>query len=129
MKKNYCLDCKKEVRATSKRCYSCASKRKWNLNIIKPSMKNNKRKGIKFENKVQKTIASGNMWFDKGDLKTEDYMIECKYTDKKSFRITTNILRKLWNDALDAQKLPILSIGIKDNEKLWILKIKLEKEG
>ena len=47
-----------------------------------------KNKGNWFEDKVKKCLNSGSLWFDKGDLKTEDFLIDAKYTDKKSFRTT-----------------------------------------
>ena len=91
----------------------------------------NKVKGQKFESLVQKTLNSGSLWFDKGDLRTEDYLIECKYTDKKGFRITTKILEKLWNEALERNKLPALTIGISDEENpdmVWLLQVKIERK-
>jgi len=91
--------------------------------------KNNKRSGQAFENKVEKTLNSGSLWFDKGDLKTDDYVIECKFTEKKGFRITTALLQKLWDEALDACKLPFLVIGIEDEKFRWMLKISIEKEA
>lgn len=87
-----------------------------------------KEKGKKFENKIQKTINSGAMWFDKGDLKTDEYVIEAKYTEKKGFRISTKILNKLWNDALEANKFPLLTIGIKEDNCLWMLKVTINRE-
>ena len=89
-------------------------------------MKRNK--GRKFEGKVAKTLNSGALWFDKGDLKTSDYIIEVKYTEKKSYRITTKLLKKLWDDALEANKLPLLTIGIQDGKELWMMKVIIEKE-
>jgi len=93
--------------------------------------KSNKRKGQEFENKVQKTLNSGSLWFDKGDLKTDDYIIECKFTEKKGFRITTKLLQKLWEEALNACKLPFLTIGIEDEDEKcrWLLKVKIEREA
>jgi len=76
--------------------------------------KSNKKVGNDFEEKVQRCLNSGALWFDKADLKTEDYRIDCKYTDKGSFRITKEIIEKIWNDALDSSRLPKLVIGIKD---------------
>lgn len=87
-----------------------------------------KNKGRKFEERIQKTINSGALWFDKGDLKTADYVIEVKYTEKKGYRITTKLLKKLWEDALEANKLPLLTIGIKDEEGLWMLKVMINRE-
>lgn len=84
--------------------------------------KNNKNKGKDFETKIYKTISSGSIWFDKGDIKTENFLIDAKYTDKKSFRITENIIHKIWNEALERNKLPKLVIGIPKNERdLFIL--------
>jgi len=81
-----------------------------------------KNKGRDFEEKIRKTIASGNLWFDKGDINTENFLIETKYTDKKSFRITEQIINKIWNDALDSNRLPRIVIGIPKNEReLFVL--------
>jgi hypothetical protein len=86
-----------------------------------------KNKGRKFEDECQKTINSG-AFFQKGDLKTSDYVIEAKFTEKKGFRISTKILDKIWNDALDAQKLPLLIIGIKDGTVQYNLTVQINKE-
>jgi len=88
-----------------------------------------KNKGRKYEDRVKKTINSGALWFDKGDLKTSDHVIECKFTEKKGFRISTKILEKIWNEALEAQKLPALVIGIKDGKYLWTLNVSIKKEA
>lgn len=97
----------------------------------KKQKQKNKVKGLKFENLVQKTLNSGSLWFDKGDLKTEDHLIECKYTDKKGFSITNKILKKLWDEALGRNKLPALVIGITDEENpdmVWLLQVKIERK-
>jgi len=86
-----------------------------------------KNKGRKFEKECQQTINSG-AFFDKGDLKTEDYVIECKFTEKKGFRISTKILEKIWGEALDANKLPLLIIGIKDGTVQYRLTVQINKE-
>lgn len=83
-----------------------------------------KNKGRKFEDKVQKCLNSGALWFDKGDLKTEDYLIECKYTDKKSYRISIETLQKLWSEAMDSNKMPRLIVGI---GKEWLLDVEITK--
>ncbi len=80
-------------------------------------------KGKKFEEKIQKCINSGSLWFDKGDLKTEDYLIDCKYTDKNSYRITTATLQKIWEEALERNKFPKLVIGIQN----WILTVEITR--
>jgi len=86
-----------------------------------------KNRGREFEDLVQKTINSGAIVWDKGDLKTDDYLIECKYTDKKSFRITAKILEKLWDEAFSSNKLPRLIVGISRNDKeLFIINCNVE---
>ena len=93
--------------------------------------KSNKNKGRKFEDKVQKTLGSGNLWFSKGDLHYENRCVECKFTDKKGFSITLNILEKLWSQALDSNKDPLLVIGIRRNdEEVFIVTadVKLERQ-
>ena len=86
-----------------------------------------KNKGREFEEKVQKCLNSGAFNFDKGDLKTSEYIIEAKYTDKKSYRISDKVLEKLWNDALEANKLPKLIIGISKNDKeMFIINCNIE---
>ena len=90
----------------------------------------NKNKGQWWEDKVQKTLNSGSLWFCKGDLQTDTHLIECKYTDKKGFRVSTKILQKLWDEALTANKFPALIIGIKDDKDdniIWTLNINIER--
>jgi len=91
-------------------------------------MKNDqKKKGSKFEKKVSKTISSGGLWFDKGDLKYENYLIECKYTDQKGFRIPLTMIEKIWTQALSMNKEPFLTIGIKRNDQeLFILNCQVQ---
>jgi len=86
-----------------------------------------KNKGREYEKECQKTINSG-AFYDKGDLKTEECVIECKFTEKKGFRISTKILEKIWGEALDANKLPLLLVGIKDGTTQWNLRITINKE-
>lgn len=89
--------------------------------------KKSKIKGQEFEELVKNTINSGALSFDKGDLKTKDYVIECKFTDKKGYRITQKLLEKIWNDALDAHKLPRLVIGFPRNEtELFMIACNIE---
>jgi hypothetical protein len=95
---------------------------------MKKKKKSNKRKGQDFEKQCQKTINSGALSFDKGDLKTDQHVIECKFTTKKGYRITTKTLEKIWDDALDASKLPLMIIGIEGEEYRWRLVVQIEKE-
>ncbi len=94
---------------------------------IKKQSKQNK--GRKFENVAQKTIASGSIWFDPLDIKSDEFCIEVKYTEKKGFRITKDLLNKIWGQALSMNKEPALIIGIKRNdEQVFILHCRINLE-
>ena len=89
-----------------------------------------KEKGQRFEEYVRKCINSGSIWFDKLDLEVGNFKIDTKYTDKKSFRITDNMVRKVWNEALDEGKMPGMIIGIPDPEfkgRMFVLEVKIKK--
>lgn len=75
-----------------------------------------KNKGLQYERIVQRSIASGSVWFDPLDLKYKDYVIECKFTEKKGYRITLDLVEKIFDKALDVGKEPFLVIGLKRNE-------------
>jgi len=68
------------------------------------------------------TPRSGGMWSFPGDVKTDDFLIDSKTTEKKSFSITANIWRKLYTQALKSQRLPLLSVRLeKDDIEVVIL--------
>ncbi len=95
---------------------------------MKRHKKNSKKIGNDFEKKIERTINSGALNFDKGDLKSDKYLVDCKYTSKKGFRITHKILQKIWNEAMDSNKLPRLIIGIKGVDYEWTLDVSINKE-
>lgn len=79
---------------------------------LKPE--NSKQIGKKGEKKARQTIASGALWFDKGDWEIDRYLIEVKTTKKKSFRVLYKTLEKIFNEAHSIGKEPALIIQIKD---------------
>jgi len=98
------------------------------LNLKRKKMKK-QNKGFKFEKQVQRSIGSGRLWFSPLDIDTDDYCIECKYTDKKGYRISTDLLEKAWGQALDMGKEPMLIIGIKRNDnQIFSLHCKINVE-
>jgi hypothetical protein len=56
----------------------------------------------------QLTVSSGNKWFDKGDVKTDRYLVECKTTGKLSYAIKSSELRKIETEALLEGRNPVL---------------------
>lgn len=49
------------------------------------------------------TIASGQTPIDKGDVRSEDVRVECKYTDKKSYTLKADDLVKVASQATGEQ--------------------------
>jgi hypothetical protein len=59
------------------------------------------------------TVNSGaTSVFDKADVATEDFLIECKTTDKKSFSLKKEILKKVEKEANFKNKIPLLEVEI-----------------
>ena len=82
--------------------------------------KNNKKFGQDVEEQVRKTINSGAIKLDPLDLSSGKYCIEIKGVRKESksqsFRITKELLEKMWNQSLDVNKEPIIIINIPAND-------------
>jgi hypothetical protein len=64
---------------------------------------------------------SGGLWFSPGDVKTEDFLIDCKTTEHKGFSITEDIWSKIYAEALKCGKLPCLSIQLGDGKEVVVL--------
>lgn len=50
--------------------------------------------------------------FDKADVDTSSFKIECKTTDKKSFSLKKDILKKVEKEAIFRNKMPLMEIEI-----------------
>lgn len=74
------------------------------------------------ENRVARKLGgrrqrgSGSSDYAKGDVKTENFLIECKQTEKKSLSVKGDWLSKITREAMASGKTPALSIEIKGIE-------------
>lgn len=66
--------------------------------------------------KINECLSNGALYLSKKNLNIKDCCIECYYSDKKTFNLTSNMLEKLWNRASELHKKPIIDIGIKIND-------------
>ena len=81
-----------------------------------------------FEEHFIKTINSGAFFHD-ADASSEQHTLEIKGTRKgKSFRITTNMLEKIWEQAFDNAKFPMFGIVIENEKDIWALKIEINRK-
>lgn len=61
----------------------------------------------------RRTAASGAFWSRKGDVRTEDLLIEHKYTsNKKSFSLKSADLKKISNEAIMDGRTPVLAFHL-----------------
>lgn len=67
----------------------------------------------------QRTAASGAFWQRKGDIRNEDLLIEHKWTGKKSFTLSSDVLEKIVKEAILDYRVPVLGISL--NSKNYVL--------
>lgn len=58
------------------------------------------------------TVGSGNKPLDKGDVRNEEFLIECKRTDKAQITLKKDYINKIKSEA--GFKIPALNIEIQD---------------
>jgi hypothetical protein len=66
------------------------------------------------------TAASGAFWSRKGDVRSEDLLVEHKWTGKKSKTIQSAELKKIVNEAIMDGRTPVMGIHL-DGENYVIL--------
>jgi hypothetical protein len=76
----------------------------------KESQKHEKRLEKKFGG--QRTAASGAFWSRKGDVRTDDLLIEHKWTGKKSFTVKSEVLEKIFIEAIFDGRIPVLGFHL-----------------
>ena len=82
-------------------------------------MQNKKRSKVQ-ENKVAKDvggkvlIASGALWFAKGDVRSSRFLIECKTTNKDFYNLSATTWEKIYREATkDGLRIPIMCIELR----------------
>lgn len=86
-------------------------------------MDTRKRKSKDQESRVAKEIsgrvtpASGAMWGAKADVRNDLFLVECKTTEKLSYRLTFNVWHKIYKEAIkDGLRTPVMSIDIQNGK-------------
>ena len=84
------------------------------------------KQSLKHEKRLAKTLggkrsaASGAFWSRKGDVRSEDLLIEHKWTGKKQVTIKSEVLKKITKEAILDSRTPVLGIHL-DGENYVIL--------
>ena len=83
----------------------------------KQSQKHEKRLAKKTSG--SRTAASGAFWSRKGDVRSDDLLIEHNWTGKKSFTLKAEVLEKIVTEAIIDSRMPVLGISL--NNKNYVL--------
>jgi hypothetical protein len=67
-----------------------------------------------------RTAASGAFWSRKGDVRSEDLLVEHKYTAKKSISLSSAVLKKITHEAIFDGRTPVLAFHL-DNQDYVVL--------
>ena len=76
------------------------------------------KQSLKHEKRLEKTLggkrtaASGAFWSRKGDVRTDDLLIEHKWTGKKSVTIKSEVLEKITTEAILDSRTPVLGLHL-----------------
>ena len=83
----------------------------------KQSQKHEKRLAKKTSG--SRIAASGAFWSRKGDVRSDDLLIEHKWTGKKTFTLKAETLEKIVTEAIIDSRMPLLGISL--NNKNYVL--------
>jgi len=81
--------------------------------MAKRWQKKEARDAAQFSGRV--TPRSGGFFSFPGDVKSEEFLIESKFTEKKSFSVSRRLWEKINHEAIKSRRIPILSIELAGN--------------
>jgi hypothetical protein len=84
----------------------------------KQSQKHEKRLAKKIGGK--RNAASGALWSRKGDVRSDDLLIEHKWTGKKQFTVKSDVIKKNVREAILEGRMPVIGVHL-DGENYVIL--------
>jgi hypothetical protein len=66
--------------------------------------------------------GSGSRWYNPGDARSDNFLVESKYTEKGSYSLNKKKLDKLYREALMTYKIPLFMVQIQDTEVVVMFK-------
>lgn len=74
-------------------------------------------KRVAEELQARTTIASGSLYFQKADVRSEHMLVECKTTSKKFYSLTYTTWERIEKQALkDGMRIPVMCIDTEDGD-------------
>ena len=62
-------------------------------------------------------IASGALWGSKGDVRHDEFLVECKTTEKPYYSLSIKVWEKIEKEAIrDGLRIPLMCIDVNDGE-------------
>jgi len=86
---------------------------------IKQSQKHEARLAKTFNGK--RTAASGAFWNRKGDVRSDELLIEHKWTGKASFTVKATVLEKIVTEAILDSRMPVLGFSLNNENYVMLL--------
>lgn len=81
------------------------------MTVKKKSQAQEKRVAKELDAKT--VVASGALWGSKGDVRHEDFLVECKTTEKSYYSLTMQVWEKIEKEATrDGLRIPLMCIDI-----------------
>ena len=68
----------------------------------------------------QRNAASGAFWNRKGDVRSDDLLLEHKWTGKASFTVKAAVLEKIIKEAILESRMPVLGVSLNDNNYILL---------
>lgn len=69
----------------------------------------------------KRNAGSGAFWSRKGDVRSDDLLIEHKYTGKASFTVQAKVLEKIVREAILESRTPVLGISLNNENYIMLL--------
>lgn len=85
------------------------------------------KESLKHEKRLAKEVggvrsaASGAFWSRKGDVRSDDLLIEHKWTGKKQVTIKSEVLKKITKEAILDSRTPVLGLHLDDENYVVML--------
>ena len=68
----------------------------------------------------QRSAGSGAFWSRKGDVRSQDLLIEHKWTGKASFTVKATVLEKIVREAILDNRMPVLGFSLNDENYVML---------
>ena len=69
------------------------------------------------------TVASGALWGMKADVRSDNFLIECKTTEKDYYSLTSKVWEKIEQEAIrDHLRTPLMVIDLEDKDRVIVFR-------